>query len=736
MTSSVPTVADQSSYPTPAWLQACTLADGGGASSESLICRAFTYAKDLHRNQFRASGEPYIIHPIQVATLLCDLAADPAMIAAGFLHDLLEDTAVTADELEALFGAEVRQLVEGVTKLSKFSFSSKKEQQAENFRRMFLAMAQDIRVIVVKLADRLHNMRTLEHLSTERQQRIAQETMDIFAPLANRLGIWQLKWELEDLSFKYLMPQEYQEMGRLIAQKRTEREAYIREMTSILKEEFQRLGIPAEVTGRPKHLWGIYQKMKRQGKEYSEIFDVSAVRVIVGDHNINDCYRALAVVHNRFRLIPGRFKDYVGLPKPNGYQSIHTAVWGPKGTPVEVQIRTQEMHKVAELGVAAHWKYKEAGSVALSEKDQKFTWLRSLMDWQGDLKDSQEYLQFLKEDLFESEVYVFTPRGDVIELPRGATSVDFAYRIHSEVGNRCTGARVNERLVPLETVLKNGDIVEIITAKNARPNLDWLNFVTTSAAKNRIRLWYKKSRREENVLQGRQILERELGRANLDNILRSETMLKIAGRLNYITVEDMLAGLGYGEITAPAILNKLRERAKEQELKLPPLPSFSESSHNHTDPILGIEGLPYHLGKCCTPLPGDPIIGVVTRAENRGITIHRQDCDNVLKVHPDQLIPVKWNPNSKLRPTTYPVEIEVEVIDRVGIFKDVLDRLASDRVNVRNASVKTFADQTAVITLLIDIATKEQFDHVTQQVAKISDVVGLRRQKPRSAAKS
>lgn len=707
-----------SDYALPQWLQA-SLQDGG----DSLACQAFQFAEQLHRGQYRKSGEPYIIHPVQVATLLRDLAADPAMVAAGFLHDLLEDTQTTPEELEKNFGSEVRQLVEGVTKLSKFSFSSKKEQQAENFRRMFLAMAQDIRVIVVKLADRLHNMRTLDHLSSEQQQRISRETMDIFAPLANRMGIWQLKWELEDLSFKYLQPQDFQQIRALVAQKRTEREDLIHTMVDVFKNELHNLDIEAEVTGRPKHLWGIYQKMQRQEKEYHEIYDISAVRIILRQDNISDCYRTLAIVHNRFRLIPGRFKDYIGLAKPNGYQSIHTAVLGPNSTPVEVQIRTQAMHKIAEFGVAAHWKYKESGSIPLTEKDQKFTWLRSLLDCQKDLHDNQEYLQSLKEDLFESEVYVFTPKGDVLELPRGATSVDFAYRIHTDVGNRCVGARVNSRLIPLNTQLKNGDIIEIMINKNSHPNLDWLNFVVTSAAKNRIRQWYKRNSREENLQLGREMLERELGRANLEQILRSDTMLKIAQRLNYISVDDTIAALGYGEITTAAIINRLQERAKEQQKLTPTLPT----EINHTEPIIGIEGLPYHLCKCCNPLPGDGIIGVVTRAtDNRSISIHRQDCDNILKINPDQLIPIKWNPNSKYRSPTYPIDIQVEVLDRVGIMKDVLERLASNRVNVRNTAVRT-TGPVAVIELCIDVTNKEQLEHLTHQVLKIADVVGIRR---------
>ncbi len=703
----------------PEWLRTCLTNEGDG----NVLCRAYHYADDLHQDQFRKSGEPYIIHPIQVASELRALAKeDTAMIAAGFLHDLLEDTETTPEELEARFGAEVRQLVEGVTKLSKFKFASKTERQAENYRRMFLAMAQDFRVIVVKLADRLHNMRTLEHLAPEKRQRIARETMEVYAPLANRLGIWQFKWELEDLSFKYLQPEAYQEISRQVSQKRSEREAAIHEMLAIILNEFSKGFMVAEVTGRPKHLWSIYQKMQRQGKAYHEIYDVSGVRIILKGDNSSDCYRALAVVHNQFRPVPGRFKDYIGLPKPNGYQSIHTSVIGPNGTPVEVQIRTQDMHRVAEFGVAAHWKYKEAGdSVVVTEQEIKFNWLRSLLDWQEDLT-GQEYLQSLQTELFESEVYVFTPKGDVIELPRGATPVDFAYRIHTEVGNHCVGARVNERIMTLDTALKNGDIIEVLTSKNTHPNLDWLNFVVTSGAKNRIRQWYKKSRREENILRGRQILEREMGRANLDNILHSERMLEIAQKLNYQTVEDMVAALGYGEITAPAVLNKYQERV--QILK--PQRSLPEKI-NITDPILGIEGLVHHLGRCCNPLPGEEIIAVVTRSGERGITVHREDCENVTKVDPNQLIPVKWNPNSNLRAITYPVDIQVEVIDRVGVLKDVLDRLASERVNVRNAAVKTFNDQkTALINLCVDISTTQQLEHVRQQITRIADVVGIR----------
>lgn len=693
----------------------------------NLIARAFLFAYDLHAGQSRASGEPYIIHPVQVSNCLRELGSDSAMVAAGFLHDIIEDTATTPEELDKLFGESVRHLVEGVTKLSKFTFDSKEERQAENFRRMFLAMAQDIRVIVVKLADRLHNMRTLEYLPVHKQKRIAQETMDIFAPLANRLGIWRIKWELEDLSFKYLDPEAYRNIQSLVAQKRAEREEALNEVVQVIGRELARQNIRGEITGRPKHLWGIYQKMQRQSKAFHEIYDVSALRVIVDESDA--CYRALSIVHNKFRPIPGRFKDYIGLPKPNRYQSLHTAVIGPQGKPLEVQIRTAEMHRIAEYGIAAHWKYKEAGSVAVSSQEEKFSWLRQLLDWQSDLQDAGEYLESIKEDLFQSEVYVFTPKGDVIELPRGSTPVDFAYRIHTEVGNHCVGARVTERMVPLDSMLKNGDIVEILTSKNSHPSLDWINFVVTSSAKNRIRQWFKRSHRDQNIDLGRETLSRELGKSNLESLLKSERMLRIAQKLNYSSVDDLLAALGYGEVTVASVLNKLQESTPRTETE-PVLPQ--QQRHQilapapSDKPITGIEGMPYHLAGCCNPLPGEPIIGVVTRV-SRSISIHHHNCANTEKVDPDQLIPVNWNSNyNQSRPHTYSVNMQVEVIDRIGMLKDILDRLASDRINVREAKVSTYPNQTAMVELRIDITGKQQLDQVTAQVDKMADVLSVR----------
>jgi guanosine-3',5'-bis(diphosphate) 3'-pyrophosphohydrolase len=730
----------------PQWLQECLLAnpDSNQSNSEDnrLICQAFQFAYDLHQHQRRKSGEPYIMHPVAVAGLLRDLGGDSAMIAAGFLHDVVEDTYVTLEEIESRFGKEVCQLVEGVTKLSKLEFSSKTERQAENFRRMFMAMAKDIRVIVVKLADRLHNMRTLQHLNPEKQKAIALETREIFAPLANRLGIGRLKWELEDLSFKYLEPEAYREVQNHIAEKRDDREARIEKVTQILKERLDKIGIKVnEIQGRPKHLYSIYQKMQRQQKQFSEIYDIAALRLIV--HSKDECYRALAVVHDTFKPLPGRFKDYIGLPKPNRYQSLHTSVIGLNGRPLEVQIRTLEMHQVAEYGIAAHWKYKESGNshTKFSSEDEKFTWLRQLVEWQNDLKDAQEYIDSLKDNLFEDDVYVFTPDGDVVVLARGATPVDFAYRIHTEIGNHIKGAKINDRWSVLDCTLENGDIVEIITQKNSHPSLDWLNFVKTPTARNRIRQWYKRSHSEENIARGRELLERELGKGGLDALLKSPTMQSVAQKCNYQKVEDLLAALGYGEITVSNVVNRHREVVKEQqninnndqeaESELTSI-KIQESTKKVTtptkhSPILGVEGLMYNLAGCCQPIPGEGIIGVVSR-NARGIVIHRQNCTNLEGIEGDRLIPVSWNTiNGNGRPPTYPVDLAIEVIDRVGVFKDILSRLSDQNINVCSAGVKTSFGKPAIINLRIEVIDHKQLENTTSQIKKMSDVLNIRR---------
>ncbi|MDB9485918.1 bifunctional (p)ppGpp synthetase/guanosine-3',5'-bis(diphosphate) 3'-pyrophosphohydrolase [Dolichospermum circinale CS-537/01] len=738
----------------PDWLNRCLIEPPAPILTEeedrtyngnALICRAFQFAYQLHGGQTRKSGEPYIAHPVAVAEILRELGGSPVMIAAGLLHDVVEDTEVTGEDIEARFGGEVRRLVEGVTKLSKINFTSKTESQAENFRRMFLAMAQDIRVIVVKLADRLHNMRTLQYMPESSRQRSAQETRDIFAPLANRLGIWQIKWELEDLAFKYLEPEAYRETQQCVAEKRTDREEKLLKATDTLRRRLLKAGINClEISGRPKHLYSIYQKMRRQQKEFHEIYDLAALRIIVQTNE--ECYRALAVVHDTFRPIPGRFKDYIGLPKPNNYQSLHTGVIGLTGRPLEVQIRTLEMHHIAEYGIAAHWKYKETGgseNTNLTSSDEKFTWLRQLLDWQSDLKDAQEYLDSVKDNLFEDGVYVFTPKGDVIPLSPGSTSIDFAYRIHTEIGNHCAGARVNGRIVPLSTRLHNGDIVDIITQKNSHPSLDWLNFVSTSAAKYRIKQWYKRSRREENIARGRDLLEKELGKTGFENLLKSEAMQTVAEKCNYHSVEDLLASLGYGEVTLNLVLNRWREVVKGKQPVTDMIPFLAKeltaktSRQEKTDslstyrasdsPIIGVEGLVYHIAGCCTPIPGEPIVGAVTRG--RGISIHRQGCHNLDHVEYERLVPVRWNPfmESQSLPHTYPVNMQIEALDRVGVLKDVLSRLSDQGINVRHAQVKTSLGEPALIDLGIDVRDCSQLERLFVQLRKMSDIINIRR---------
>ncbi len=752
----------------PDWLSSCLIEHGAKADTpdaiaalaadekaealaiapvegDQLVCRAFEFAYQLHRGQMRASGDPYIAHPVAVAGLLRSLGGDSAMIAAGFLHDVVEDTSVSADEIEAIFGAEVRHLVEGVTKLSKLNFDSKTEQQAENFRRMFLAMAKDIRVIVVKLADRLHNMRTLQHLRPEKQVRIARETLEIFAPLANRLGIGRFKWELEDLCFKYLEPEAYSELKQLIVEKRTDREDRLTQVSQTLREGISNLGIHCEeASGRPKHLYSIYRKMQRQQKEFTEIYDIAAIRLIVTSKD--ECYRALAVVHDLFRPIPGRFKDYIGLPKPNRYQSLHTVVIGPHGRPIEVQIRTVEMHHIAEYGIAAHWKYKEAGNshTALSGDEEKFTWLRQLLDWQNELKDAQEYLSGVKNNLFDEEVYAFTPSGDVIPLNRGATPVDFAYRIHTEVGNHCAGAKVNGRIVTLDTHLQNGDIVEIITQKNGHPSLDWLNFVVSTGARNRIRQWYKKFHHDENRERGHEMLERVMGKSGLDALLKSAPAQATAERCNYSSVNDLLAGLGYGEVTLNAVVNRLQDAVKDSQPIQPEetavkvstledeIPAVKAPANRPTGydnaPIAGLEGLLHYIAGCCHPLPGENILGVVSTG-GRGIAVHQQSCINVEHIPGERLIPLRWNQPStaKGQPDTYPVQLRIEVIDRVGVLKDILTRLSDLKINVHNAGVRTHPDQIAEIDLGIDIRDHGHLDKTFAQIRKMADVLNLKR---------
>ena len=736
--------------PLPDWLQRCIehVPPGAGEScptdAEALLASAFDFAYQLHEGQVRASGEPYICHPVAVADLLRDIGASAGVIAAGFLHDVVEDTAATPEELESHFGAEVRALVEGVTKLGGIHFTNKTEAQAENLRRMFLAMASDIRVVLVKLADRLHNMRTLGALKPDKQQRIARETREIYAPLANRLGIGRFKWELEDLAFKILEPEAYRDVQQQVATKRSEREERLGVTVQLLRDRLAAVGLgECEVSGRPKHLYGIWSKMQRQQKAFHEIYDVAALRILCP--NLESCYRALAVVHDTFRPIPGRFKDYIGLPKPNGYQSLHTAVIG-RHRPIEVQIRTREMHQVAEYGIAAHWKYKEGGSPAASEADaERFNWLRQLVDWQKDDvgEDSGDFLRSIKEDLFDEEVFVFTPKGDVVGLRKGSTAVDFAYRIHSEVGNHCQGVRINDRLCPLATPLQNGDFVQVITAKTAHPSLDWLNFVATPTARNRIRQWYKKSHRDENIARGSDMLERELGRDGFDALLNGEAMAQVARRCNLVSTEDLLASLGFGGVTLHQVLNRLREEirlataieAAPQSNEEVAAGVVAQAEHAVTlpthgagvaSPILGLEGLDYRLGGCCSPLPGESIVGSVSLG-NHGITIHRQDCGNVEQIPVARRLPVRWNPTSEAQQRRYPVQLRIEVLDRVGVLKDILMRLSDHRINVSDARVRTSPGKPARIDLRVELQSATQLGSTLNQIRSMADVLDIAR---------
>ncbi|CAK24768.1 Guanosine-3',5'-bis(diphosphate) 3'-pyrophosphohydrolase [Synechococcus sp. WH 7803] len=731
----------------PHWLRECInhVPPGIGHScptdSEALLAAAFDFAFQLHEGQFRASGDPYIVHPVAVADLLRDIGASASVIAAGFLHDVVEDTDVTPEQLESHFGPEVRELVEGVTKLGGLHFTNRTEAQAENLRKMFLAMASDIRVVLVKLADRLHNMRTLGALREEKRQRIARETREIYAPLANRLGIGRFKWELEDLSFKLLEPEAFREMQQEVATKRSEREERLGVTVQLLSDRLAAAGLEnCEVNGRPKHLYGIWTKMQRQQKAFHEIYDVAALRILTP--SVEACYRALAVVHDTFRPIPGRFKDYIGLPKPNGYQSLHTAVIG-RHRPIEVQIRTLEMHQVSEFGIAAHWKYKEGGSPAAGGDTERFNWLRQLVDWQqeGGSDDHNDYLASIKEDLFDEEVFVFTPKGDVVGLRKGSTAVDFAYRIHSEVGNHCHGVRINDRLCPLSTPLQNGDFINILTSKTAHPSLDWLNFVATPTARNRIRQWYKRSHRDETIQRGKELLERELGRSGFDALLNSEAMTRVSERCNMHCTDDLLAALGFGALTLHQVLNRLREEIRLQsDAAVKPLSNEdvarklvaqAESAPARQDPgdtvpILGMEGLDYRLGGCCSPLPGEAIVGTVALG-NHGITIHRQECANVESIPSERRLPVRWNQANAGSGQRFPVQLRIEVIDRVGILKDILMRLSDGSINVSDARVKTAFGQPARIDLRVELASADLLQRTMDQIRSMADVLDIAR---------
>lgn len=690
------------------------------------IKRAFKLASKYHDGQYRASEEPFIIHPVEVACILAELQSDTETIIAALLHDAIEDTEATPELIEQEFGTVVVNLVNGVTKLSKFKFRSQQQRQAENFRKMFLAMANDIRVILLKLADRLHNMRTLSHMAPDKQARIAKETLEIFSPLANRLGMWKLKSELDDLCLNYLHPDKYLKIAQLVSQSKKEREEAVKSSIEKITDLLNAHNLRANIYGRAKNYYSIYNKMENQHKTFQELYDISAVRVLVESER--DCYAILGLIHSAFKPIPGRIKDYIAVPKSNLYRSLHTTVMGPSGKPLEVQIRTQEMHQIAEFGIAAHWKYKEKGSTAANaEIDRKFTWLRKLVEFQQDVKDAQEYVDSVKIDLFRDEVFVFSPKGDVYDLPKDAVPIDFAYRVHTEVGHTCVGALVNNKMVPLDTILKSGDIVEIITNKNSRPRLDWLNIVATNSAKSRIRNWFKKHHREEHISQGKLLLEAELTKAKFDDVLKSGKLLDIANQLNYNSLEDLFAAVGYGEINTPKITNRIKKEDKDTELILPKTRYASGKAGKSEKHIEGLQGMLYHISKCCFPLPGENIVGVITRS--RGISVHREDCKSLSKVAPERVMNITWSEKSKLDVSkSYPVSFVVEVIDRIGVFKDILSKIADLNTNVTYAGVKTRHDNTALIEMTVDVNSKSHFDTIIKSLYDISDVINVRRQ--------
>jgi GTP diphosphokinase / guanosine-3',5'-bis(diphosphate) 3'-diphosphatase len=699
----------------------------------ALIEKAFEYAKKHHEGQLRLSGEPFIIHPLAVAQILAEIEQDQVTIAAALLHDVIEDGKATKEDIAANFGDEIACLVEGVTKLGQLVFESREVREAENFRKMLLAMGEDIRVIVIKIADRLHNMQTLQYISRDKQIETSIETREIFAPLAHRIGIWRIKWELEDLAFRYLEQDKYEEIRAKVAQRRAEREERITDFVAKVRKIVSEMNIQSEISGRPKHFYSIYRKMVSQNLEFEDLYDLLAVRIIVD--SVKDCYAVLGLVHAAWRPIPGSFTDYIAMPKLNGYQSLHTTVIGEGGYPIEVQIRTKEMHKVAEHGVAAHWRYKEGGKPNIL--DQKMEWLRSILDWQKDLSNAKDFMESLKIDLFTDEVFVFTPKGAVHALPVASTPVDFAYTVHTEVGHRCTGAKVNGKIVPLDYKLKNGDIVEIITGKVDNPSMGWLNFVKTSAARTKIKSLFKKQKHEENLSRGLASLNEELKKLMLESSQAhdEEVIAFLLKEFNAPNMDDLLVQIGYGELSPYVVAKKIRGvwdkrhgvSPAEDELIHPALPAKKSSGARKIKKHLGVQvvgasNVLIRFSKCCRPLPGEEIVGFVTKG--KGVTVHKRDCPNVVSAEEGsgRYVKVEWDPGQE---QVFPVEIEVEAFDRVGVIHDILERIAESKTNVSAANMKTKRGSVAMIKLIVDVRDAAHLSSVIKTIRSVSDVYNV-----------
>src|SRR3982075_1028877 len=695
------------------------VADHLDPQGQQMVRKAYERAASAHTGQRRLSGEDYVNHPLEVAAILADLELDAQTIAAALLHDTVEDTALTAEEVEREFGPEVARLVDGVTKLGRIALRSDQQQQAENIRKMMVAMAEDLRVVLIKLADRLHNMRTLDPLPEVKRRKISRETLDIYAPLAHRLGIGQIKWELEDLAFPNLEPEAYDDVVKRIARKRHDRETLVSDLREILARELEKVGITAEITGRPKHIYSVWQKMTREQKDCPEIYDLTAMRVLVD--SVRDCYGVLGVVHSLWKPVPGRFKDYIAMPKSNGYQSLHTTVITHTGEPIEIQIRTHEMHRVAEFGVAAHWTYKEGGKDA--SFDQKLSWLRSLLEWQNEVGDAESFLDTVKVDLFQDEVYVFTPKGDVLNLPADSTPVDFAYRIHTEVGHRCIGAKANGRMVPLDYQLQNGDIVEVLTSKGPHgPSRDWLSFVKTAGAAQKIRGWFKKERREENVTKGKELLDKEVRRMQQRALasIGEERVLELAKEFRFTDLNDFYAAIGYGDVSPHSVLLKYMAAGQQPDGNgvfplIPLVPQFKPTGEIR---VKGERGVLTQIAQCCKPVPGDPISGYITRG--KGITVHRTSCKNIMNVsNQERVVAVDWDTGGR---QLYPVGIKIEAWDRTGLLRDIATVIAESKINLTGAEVQVYDDKTAVISTTVEISSLTQLSRLMERLETVKDV--------------